>query len=145
VPFHVGAACKLLLYPSSMQQLQPKRHTLIINSCAFFACVSLPFFEFQEITFVCLLSASSHAGFWWIKDCAGMLESVHFTGFLQNWNTKLLANLLGHAGHLHEAENVMKAMPCKPNVAVWMALLSTCKIHGNVQMGEHIAKQVLEL
>jgi hypothetical protein len=50
-------------------------------------CVALPFFEFQEITFVCLLSACSHAGFWWIKACAGMLESVHFTGFLQNWNT----------------------------------------------------------
>jgi hypothetical protein len=41
VPFHFGAACKLLLYPSYMQQLQPKRHTLVIDSCAFFACVSL--------------------------------------------------------------------------------------------------------
>jgi hypothetical protein len=50
-------------------------------------CVSLLFLEFQEITFVCLLSACSHAGFWWIKACTGMLESVHFTGFLQNWNT----------------------------------------------------------
>jgi hypothetical protein len=58
---------------------------------------------------------------------------------------RLLADLLGHPGHLHEAENMMKAMPCKPNVAVWMALLSACRIHGNVQMGEHIAKQVLEL
>jgi hypothetical protein len=57
----------------------------------------------------------------------------------------LLADLLGHAGHLHEVENMMKAMPCKPNVAMWMALLIACRIHGNVQMGEHIGKQVLEL
>jgi hypothetical protein len=44
LPFHFGAACKLLLYPSSMQQLQPKRHTLVIDSCAFFVCVCLSTF-----------------------------------------------------------------------------------------------------
>ncbi|CAN5960687.1 unnamed protein product [Sphagnum jensenii] len=26
---------------------------------------------------------------------------------------------LGHAGHLKEAENIIKAMPCKPDVAAW--------------------------
>jgi hypothetical protein len=29
---------------------------------------------------------------------------------------------------------------CKPNVAVWMALLCVCRIHGNVKMAEHVAK-----
>ncbi len=36
-------------------------------------------------------------------------------------------------------------MPCRPHVTVWMALLSACRIHGSVEMGEHIAKVVLEL
>jgi hypothetical protein len=54
-------------------------------------------------------------------------------------------DLLGCAGHLQEAENMIKAMPCKPLVTVWMALLSTCRIHGNLEMGEHVAKLVLEL
>jgi hypothetical protein len=40
---------------------------------------------------------------------------------------------------------MIKAMPCKPLVAVWMALLSTCRTHGNLEMGEHVAKLVLEL
>jgi pentatricopeptide repeat protein len=56
-----------------------------------------------------------------------------------------IVDLLGHAGHLQEAENVIKEMPCKPNAAVWTALLGTCRIHGNVEMGKHVTKQVLEL
>jgi hypothetical protein len=28
---------------------------------------------------------------------------------------------------------------------VWKALLSTCRIHGNVGMGEHVANQNVEL
>ncbi len=56
-----------------------------------------------------------------------------------------IVDLLGHAEHLQEAENVIKEMPSKPNAAVWTALLGTCRIHGNVEMGKHVAKQVLEL
>ncbi len=28
---------------------------------------------------------------------------------------------------------------------MWKTLLSACRIHGNVEMGEHVAKQVLRL
>ncbi len=48
-------------------------------------------------------------------------------------------------GHLLEAENFINAMPCKPHAAMWKTLLGTCIIHSNVEMGEHIAKHVLEL
>ncbi|CAM6044374.1 unnamed protein product, partial [Sphagnum compactum] len=56
-----------------------------------------------------------------------------------------MVNLLGPAGHLQEAENMVMAMPCKPHVAAWMALLGACRIHGNVEMAERSAKQILEL
>jgi hypothetical protein len=36
-------------------------------------------------------------------------------------------------------------MPLKPNVAAWTALLGDCRIHGNVEMAEGVAKWVLEL
>jgi hypothetical protein len=36
-------------------------------------------------------------------------------------------------------------MPCKPHVAAWISLLGACRIHGNVEMGERVAKPVLEL
>ncbi|CAM6047252.1 unnamed protein product [Sphagnum compactum] len=44
-----------------------------------------------------------------------------------------------------DAENMIKAMRCKPCVAARTALLSACRIHGNVEMGEHFAKQILAL
>jgi hypothetical protein len=56
-----------------------------------------------------------------------------------------MVDLLGCAGHLQEADNMIKAIPYYPNVAVWMALLGACRIHGNLEMAEHVAKQVLEL
>ncbi len=39
----------------------------------------------------------------------------------------------------------MRTMPLKLHVASWMALLGTCRIHGNMEMGEPVAKQILEL
>ncbi len=40
---------------------------------------------------------------------------------------------------------MMKPMLCKPTVAVREGLLGASRIHGNVEMGECVGKQVLEL
>jgi hypothetical protein len=56
-----------------------------------------------------------------------------------------MVDLLGRAGHLQEAENMVMAMPCQPHVGAWMALLSACRFHGNVEMAECVAKRILEL
>jgi hypothetical protein len=40
---------------------------------------------------------------------------------------------------------MIQALPFRPDVALWMALLGACRIHANVEMGERIAKRVLEL
>jgi hypothetical protein len=37
-----------------MQQLQPKRHTLVIDSCAFFVCVCLSTFLWISRNHFCL-------------------------------------------------------------------------------------------
>ncbi len=99
----------------------------------------------NDVTFVCILSACSHAG---LVD-----EGIQFYHFMtQNCmiSAKLkhyacMVDLLGRAGHLQEAENVIKMMPCKPNADVWRSLLGACRIHGNVEMGERAAQQALEL
>jgi hypothetical protein len=57
-----------------------------------------------------------------------------------------MVDLFGHAGPLQEAENTIKAHKAhKPHVNVWKALLGTCRIHGNVEMGECVGFRVLEL
>jgi pentatricopeptide repeat protein len=99
----------------------------------------------DHITFVCLLSACSHAGF--------VDEGLHFYALMTTVyripakleHYTCMVDLLGRAGHLQEAENMIQGMSCKPNAAVWRALLSACRIHGNVEMGECVAKRVFEL
>ncbi|CAK9264943.1 unnamed protein product [Sphagnum jensenii] len=99
----------------------------------------------DEITFVCLLSACSHSGFVdeGLRFYALMTTVYRIPAKLEHYTC--MVDLLGRAGHLQEAENMIQGMPCKPNAAIWMALLGACRIHGNVEMGERMAKRVLEL
>ncbi|CAM6023970.1 unnamed protein product [Sphagnum balticum] len=99
----------------------------------------------DDITFICLLSACSHAGL--VVEglcCYASMSKIHkISAKLEHYTC--VVDLLGRAGHLQEAEDMIKAMPYNPNVAVWMALLGSCRIHDNVEMAERVAKQVIEL
>jgi pentatricopeptide repeat protein len=99
----------------------------------------------DDITFVCLLSACSHAGLVHEGMCfyASMKEVYMISPTVEHYTC--MVDLLGRAGHLEEAENMIKSMPCKPHFATCMALLSACRIHGNVEMGERVAKQFIDL
>jgi pentatricopeptide repeat protein len=99
----------------------------------------------DDITFVCVLSACSHAGLVDEGMClyASMIRDYMIPAKLEHYTC--MVDLLGRAGHLQEAENMVMAMPCKPQAAAWMALLGACRIHGNVGMAECVAKRILEL
>jgi pentatricopeptide repeat protein len=99
----------------------------------------------NNVTFVSLLSACSHAG---LVD-----EGLrYFETMTSMYNTSptvehyaVMVDLLGRAGRLNEAEDLIKMMPCEPSASVWKSLLGACRIHGNVEMAERIAKRVLEI
>jgi pentatricopeptide repeat protein len=99
----------------------------------------------DDITFVCVLSACSHAGLVDEGMClyASMIRDYMIPAKLEHYTC--MVDLLGRAGHLQEAENMIMAMPCKPQAAAWMALLGACRIHGNVGMAECVAKRILEM
>ncbi len=56
-----------------------------------------------------------------------------------------MVELCGCAGHLLEAEDMIKAMPFQPGAGVWNALLGACRTSDNAEMGKHVAKDVLEV
>ncbi len=97
----------------------------------------------DDTTFICLLSACRHAGL--------LDEGMHcYTSMVTDYmicakleHYTCMVDLLGHAGHLQEVENMVMAIPWKPHVAAWMALLGACRIHGNVEMAECVARRIL--
>jgi pentatricopeptide repeat protein len=99
----------------------------------------------DTVTLVYLLSACSHAGLvhegLHYFDAMGSVHGI--CAMVEHY--VCMVDLLGRAGHLHKAEDLIKTMPCEPNVGVWNALLGACRIHGDVEMGERVVKQVLEL
>ncbi|CAK9275154.1 unnamed protein product [Sphagnum jensenii] len=100
--------------------------------------------DINDATFVCLLSTCNHASLVYeglsYFDSMGSVYSISTT--VEHY--ACIVDLLGRSGHLQEALDLIQTMPFQPNAAVWMALLSSCRIHSDVGMGEHIAKQALE-
>ncbi|CAK9875983.1 unnamed protein product [Sphagnum jensenii] len=101
--------------------------------------------EIDGVTFVCLLSACSHAGLVYEGLCYFDSISLVYGIPAAVEHYTCMVDLLGLAGHLQAAEDMIKTMSCEPSAAVWRALLGTCRTHGDVEMGEHIAKRVIEL
>jgi hypothetical protein len=56
-----------------------------------------------------------------------------------------MVDLLGRAEHLDEAHELIKMMSLEPDAGLWGALLGVCRIHGNIELGEHVAERLFEL
>ena len=56
-----------------------------------------------------------------------------------------MADMLGRAGLIEEAMEMIKGMPSEGDVCVWGALLAGCRIHGNIEIAKKAAEQVMEL
>ncbi|KAK9136324.1 hypothetical protein Syun_015654 [Stephania yunnanensis] len=99
----------------------------------------------NPITFTAVLNACSHAGlveegkffFDRIERTYGMTPSMEHYG--------CMVDLLGRAGQLKEAEELIQAMPMKPNAAVWGALLNACYMHKNFELGKIIGRYLIEI
>ncbi|XP_058101832.1 pentatricopeptide repeat-containing protein At5g16860-like [Magnolia sinica] len=97
------------------------------------------------VTFIVVLYACSHAGmvdrglsyFRNMEKDFGVVPGVeHYA---------CVVDLLGRAGHLDKARELIEGMPMEPSMVVWVALLSACRLHANVELGEYAARQLLEL
>jgi pentatricopeptide repeat protein len=101
--------------------------------------------EMNSVTFVVLLSACKHRGL--LDEGLHYFESMGsvygISATVEQYTC--MVDLLGCAGHLDEAEDLIKTMSCEQNACVWIALLSSCRNHSNVKMGERIAKWVQKL
>ena len=51
-----------------------------------------------------------------------------------------MVDLLGRAGLLEEAEEMIRNMPMKADFVIWGTLSAACRTHGNVNIGERTAE-----
>ena len=56
-----------------------------------------------------------------------------------------MVDLLGRAGLLKEAEELIDSMPMAPDVATWGALLGACRNHHDNEMGEMLGRKLIQL
>ncbi|XP_007039721.2 PREDICTED: pentatricopeptide repeat-containing protein At4g16835, mitochondrial [Theobroma cacao] len=97
------------------------------------------------ITFVAVLLACNHAG---LVD----MGIRYFDSMLKDYGVEArpdhytcMVDLLGRAGKLVEAVNLIKRMPFKPHCAIYGTLLGACRIHKNLEMAEFAAENLLNL
>lgn len=99
----------------------------------------------DHVTFLSLLSACSHSGLvdegqW----CFDIMQKVY--GIMPNLkHYGCMVDLLGRAGHLEKAYNLVSNMPLKPDASIWGALLAACRIHGNVELGTVASDSLFEV
>lgn len=99
----------------------------------------------NEITFTSVLHACSHRGF--VDDGLTLFKYMienHPSSPRPNHYT-CIVDLLGRAGRLAEAYDLIRSTPFKHNHSIWGALLGACSIHQNVELGEVAAEQLFEL
>lgn len=99
----------------------------------------------NHATFVSVLRACAHIGL--------VEKGLHYFAMMssdyglapQLEHYSCMVDLMGRAGQVGEALKLINDMPCEPDDVIWRTLLSICKIHGNIEVGEKVANSLLKL
>ncbi|XP_012072150.1 pentatricopeptide repeat-containing protein At1g11290, chloroplastic-like [Jatropha curcas] len=101
--------------------------------------------EPNEITFLGLLTACVNAGL--VKEGREIFKEMvkTYACLPRQEHYACMVDLLGRAGHVSEAREIVKTMPFKPDALVWGPLLSACKIHSDTKLAEVAAKELISI
>ncbi|KAF7085076.1 hypothetical protein CFC21_088561 [Triticum aestivum] len=99
----------------------------------------------NAITFLNVISACSHSGL--ISEGYKCFESMRRDHGIEPCmdHYACVVDLFGRSGRFSEAEEFIRDMPVPPNSSIWGPLLAGCRLHGNVDLAEKAAKELLAL
>ncbi|CAK7324962.1 unnamed protein product [Dovyalis caffra] len=98
----------------------------------------------NDVTFVGLLTACKNSGL--VEEGWDLFHRMRDYGVEpRHQHYACVVDLLGRAGQLDRAYNFVMHMPIEPGVTVWGALLSACKVHRHVSLGEYAAERLFSL
>ncbi|KAF8405127.1 hypothetical protein HHK36_010025 [Tetracentron sinense] len=97
------------------------------------------------ITFIGVLSACSHGGLVeeGLKNFNLMRKIYNIEPRIQHYGC--LVDLISRSGLLNEAKMIIENMQMEPGAVIWGTLLSACRNHGNIKIGEIAAQRLNEL
>ncbi|PKI71757.1 hypothetical protein CRG98_007890 [Punica granatum] len=99
----------------------------------------------NEVTLVCVLYACSQGGFveegW--NYFSSMTETFGICPIEDHY--VCVVSLLGRAGRIKEAEELILGMPFKPGLLIWQTLLGACLVQGDRETAKRAAENALEL
>ncbi|GLT37956.1 hypothetical protein SLA2020_122350 [Shorea laevis] len=99
----------------------------------------------NDATYLAVLTCCSHAG---LVDkgqelFALMSENGHVDLKLEHYGC--MVDLLARSGHVRMAYDLIRSMPFRPSATLWGTLLSSCRTHGDVELAELAAKELINL
>lgn len=99
----------------------------------------------NHVTLVSVLCACSHAGL--VEEAKEYFQSMDKLYGVEptQEHYACMIDILGRAGKLDEALELVNKMPYEANGAVWGALLGAAKIHKNVELGQRAAERLFML
>ncbi|GER31940.1 pentatricopeptide repeat-containing protein [Striga asiatica] len=98
----------------------------------------------DEITFLSLISSCNHNGF--VNEGLNLFQSMREHKIEPKIEHYInVVDLLGRAGCLEEAFNFIEKMAIAPDRSIWLSLLSACRVHKNINLGELAANNLIKL
>ncbi|KAL6143677.1 hypothetical protein ACLB2K_054372 [Fragaria x ananassa] len=98
----------------------------------------------NEITYIAVLSACSHAGLisegW--KHFKEMHQQHGIVPRMEHY--ACMVDLLGRSGSLVEAIEFINSMPFEADALIWRTFLGACRVHCDVELGKHAAKMIMK-
>ncbi|XP_068642030.1 pentatricopeptide repeat-containing protein At3g02330, mitochondrial [Aristolochia californica] len=99
----------------------------------------------NHATFIAVLRACGYVGLFdeGLKYFDSMLNQYGLDPQLEHYSC--MVDIVGRSRGVHDALKLILEMPFEADAVIWRALLSVCKIHGNVEVAEHASKSILQL
>ncbi|KAK9274427.1 hypothetical protein L1049_019242 [Liquidambar formosana] len=100
--------------------------------------------DYDSVSYIAVLSACSHGGL--------VEKGWKYFDDMQARNIKptqmhyaCMVDLLGRAGLMEDAAELIKGLPIVPDANIWGALLGACRIYGNIELGAWAAEHLFKL
>jgi pentatricopeptide repeat protein len=98
----------------------------------------------NSFTFTAVLVACGHSGLVdeGLKHFNSILTDYQVSPTLEHY--ACIVDMLGRAGRLVEAYEIIKEMSMRPDKCVWGAFLGGCRLHGKLELAEFVAKDLFQ-